>query len=82
MGESGTTRVLRTLRSTFCLRALTVRNYPVYYLVSTDPVEEPYLPLAGGLGHAVSVVVEQHALVLGVAPQRAAQLLHLWDKDG
>jgi hypothetical protein len=40
-------------------------------------VEHPDLAVRRRFGHAVSVVVEQHALVLGIAPQRHAQLLHL-----
>lgn len=47
-------------------------------ILQTHPVEYPNLPLGGGLGHAMAVVVEQHALLLSIAPQRAAQFLYLY----
>jgi len=40
-------------------------------------VEDPDLPVDGGPRDSVSVVVEEDALLLGVAAQRRAQLLHL-----
>lgn len=60
---------------------LSLINAWAFYItvaVGTYSVEDPDLAITGGLGHAVSVVVEQYALVLGVAAQRRAQLLHLF----
>lgn len=44
----------------------------VWYLV-----EDPDLPVDGGPGHAVAVVVEEDPFLLGVASEGRAQLLHL-----
>lgn len=40
-------------------------------------IKDPDLPVDRGSRHPVTVVVEEHSLLLSVTPQRRAQLLHL-----
>ena len=47
------------------------------YVLGELLVEDPDLAVGGRLGHAVAVVVEEHALVLGILAQRHAQLAHV-----
>lgn len=40
-------------------------------------IKDPDLSIDGGSWHSVAIVVEEDALLFGVASQRRAQLLHL-----
>lgn len=47
------------------------------YVLRVVPIKHPYLTICGRARHAVADVVEEDALLFGVASQPNAQLAHL-----